>query len=115
MQFDILGLTKIGKRIKAIEQDLTRAVDEAVEVRALKMVNDTRADAPVKTGKLRNSIDIIPQDTKPMVRVYGTNVEYARRQEYEHKTKKGFFRNNVQKHKPLLLNDIKKAIKRVTG
>lgn len=115
MQFDILGIGKITKRINEIEDKLKKAVDDTIEVRALKMVNDTKMSAPVKTGKLRNSIDIITQDTKPMVRVYGTNVPYARRQEYEHKSKKGFFRNNVQKHKPLLLNDIKKAIKSVTG
>jgi hypothetical protein len=46
-----------------------------------------------------------------MQRSYGTNVEYAMVQEYEHKTKKGFFRNNITKHEPLLKSDIRKALR----
>jgi ABC-type phosphate transport system ATPase subunit len=105
------GMKDFSKLTENQIAELEQKVDEAVERRALLMVNDTKASAPVDTGKLRNSIDIIPQETKPMQRSYGTNVEYAIVQEYEHKTKKGFFRNNITKHEPLLKSDIRKALR----
>lgn len=110
MRVRIEGGREVIAQIEALKQALEQNVDEAVEQRALRMVNDTRTSAPRKTGKLRNSINIITQDTKPMSRTYGTNVEYAQIQEYEHKTKRGYFRNNITKHKPLLVKDIKKAV-----
>ena len=104
------GGHEVLAQLRSLQQQLEQNVDEAVEVRALKMINDTRTSAPVKTGKLRNSVNIISQDTKPMSRTYGTNVEYAQIQEYEHRTKRGFFRNNITKHKPLLVKDVKQAV-----
>lgn len=112
MRIRIEGGAEVIAHINALKEQLKINIDEAVEVRALKMVNDTKVSAPRKTGKLKNSIQIITQETKPMSRTYGTNVEYARKQEYEHKTKRGYFRNNITKHKPLLQADVQKAIKK---
>jgi hypothetical protein len=111
----ITGVHEVTAEIRALMHKLEQNIDEAVEKRALKMVNDTRISAPRKTGKLKNSINIITQETKPMSRTYGTNVEYARKQEYEHKTKKAFFRNTIDRHKPLLKMDGRDAIKKTFG
>lgn len=111
MRIQVTGANAVRAEIAKLKQQLEENVDGAVEKRALMMVNDTRLSAPVKTSKLRNSINIITQDTKPMSRTYGTNVEYAQIQEYEHKSKRGFFRNNIQKHKPLLQKDVQDAVK----
>lgn len=111
MRIKVTGADRFKKVSDAIQKQLVQEVDKAVEKRALKMVNDTRRSAPVKTGKLRNSINIITQESKPMSRTYGTNVIYARKQEYEHATKKAFFRNNVSKHAKLLQKDVAKAVK----
>lgn len=105
------GMRDFSKMLDHQIHDAEERVDKAVERRALLMVNDTKLSAPRLTGKLINSIDIIPQETKHMERTYGSDVEYARRQEYEHKEKKGFFRNNVAKHEPLLKQDIRKALR----
>lgn len=111
MQINVTGANAVRAKLAQLQNELKENVDGAVEKRALKMVNDTRLSAPVKTSKLRNSINIITQDTKPMSRTYGTNVEYAQIQEYEHKSKRGFFRNNITKHKPLLQKDVQDAVK----
>lgn len=112
MRVQITGDMRVIAQIELLKAQLAQNVDDAVEQRALKMVNDTRISAPRKTGKLKNSINIISQDSKPMSRTYGTNVEYAQIQEYEHKSKRGYFRNNIQKHKPLLVKDVQEAVEK---
>lgn len=103
----IIGLKNVQDKIAKLNAEGKQKLDEVVERRALEMVNETRKRAPRLTGKLANSIDIIPSETKPLTRTYGSNVEYARRQEFEHKSKKGFFRKTVAKHRPLFFKDVR--------
>lgn len=100
----IYGLAKVQSKIKSLPAEAKEKLDNVVEKRALLMVNETRNRAPKLTGKLANSIDI--KEKASMMRTYGSNVEYARRQEFEHKTKKGYFRKTVAKHRPLFFNDV---------
>ncbi len=109
------GIPELKNMIEKDVRRLQEKIDLAVERRTLKMINETKAKAPVKTGKLRNSIDLLSQETELMQRAYGTNVEYARRQEYEHQTKKGFFRTTVAKHEPLLQKDIRQIVDGIGG
>lgn len=115
INIDLQGLREVRNMTEEVRNRLMDEVDAVTERRAMKLVNDARADAPRKTGKLANGLDIIDQHTEKGVRVIGTEVEYTQRQEYEHKTKKGFIRNNVNKHKPLYEQDIKDAVDRITG
>lgn len=69
--------------------------DNVTETYTRKMANESAEMAPVDTGKLKNSIAASPKRTAKGQWQYGSNVEYARRQEYEHQTNKGFIRKSV--------------------
>lgn len=111
----IIGLRNVQGKIQKLDIEGKQKLDEVVERRALEMVNETREKAPRLTGKLANSINIVQSETKPLTRTYGSNVEYARRQEYEHKTKKGYFRRTVAKHRPLFFKDVRDFLDKWLG
>jgi hypothetical protein len=109
----IIGLEKVQETIRKLPREANEKLDNVVEKRVLLMVNETRNRAPKLTGKLANSIDI--KQKFNLGRAYGSNVEYARRQEFEHKTLKGFFRKTVGKHRPLFFNDVNKFLNNWLG
>lgn len=115
IKVDLRGLADMRNMADEMYANVQTEVDNAVEKRALKVVNDIKTDAPRKTGKLANSFDIVDQYTKVGQRAIGTEVEYATRQEYEHATKKGFVRNNITKHEALLQQDLQEAVNKGTG
>src|SRR5690554_5287243 len=82
--------------------------DKVTETYTRKMANDSAAMAPVDTGDLRANIVASPHRLEPAVWEYGGTLPYARRQEYEHKSKKGFIRKSVWKNR----NDYREALKR---
>jgi len=69
--------------------------DKITETYARKMANESADMAPVDTGDLRTSIAASPRKLKPAHWEYGSNLAYARRQEYEHRSNKGFIRRSV--------------------
>ena len=69
--------------------------DKITETYTRKMANESAANAPVKSSDLRNSILASPRRIGPATWEYGSELPYARRQEYEHATKKGFIRKSV--------------------
>lgn len=75
----------------AIEQD----IDRITEAYTRKMANESTEKAPRDTGKLKNSIISSVQKEAPTHWAYGSDLPYATRQEYEHRTRKGFIRNTV--------------------
>ena len=103
----LIGLNDVQAKIRSLPAKAKTELDGVVEKRTLLMVNESRERAPKLSGKLANSIDIIPSETRPMTRGYGTNVEYARRQEFEHKTHKGYMRKTIAKHRPLFFEDVR--------
>ena len=72
-------------------------VDKVTETYTRKMANESAGMAPVKDNLLAPSIAASPQRVSGEKGVweYGSNIEYARRQEYENKTHKGFIRKSV--------------------
>lgn len=106
------GLADFRNMVDERYQITSNYVDEAVERRALLIVNDIKSNAPRLTGRLANSFDIVPQYTRLGERAIGSEIEYAQRQEYEHATKKGFVRNTVTNHEPYLENDLRDAVQR---
>jgi Bacteriophage HK97-gp10, putative tail-component len=92
-------------------RELTKELDRIVEKHALKVVNEARNNAPIDTGALKNSIDIYEKGE--LYRVVGSDRPYARRQEYEHKTKKGYFRKALWNEREPFRKDIKDAIERL--
>jgi hypothetical protein len=91
-------------------KELAGEFDEIVEKNAVKIVNQTKENAPIRDGFLRNSIHIYGRPAK-MARIIGSDRDYATRQEYEHATKKGFFRKALWAGRVPLRDDIKTAIK----
>lgn len=111
----IIGLKDVQSKITKLPPEGKQKLDEVVERRTLEMVNETRKRAPRLTGKLAGSIGIKDSETRPLTRVYGSDIEYARRQEFEHKSKKGYFRKTVAKHRPLFFKDVRDFLDKWLG
>lgn len=87
-------------------------VERVTETYTRKMANESAAVAPVDTGVLRNSITASPQrvEGKRGVWQWGSNLEYARRQEYENASRKGFIRNTVWANREPYIEAIRKKV-----
>ena len=96
---------------KKFTQDALAAqyrADKVTETYARKMANDSAAMAPVKSGDLRANIAASPRRYSLNTWEFGSALPYARRQEYEHASKKGFIRKSVYKNR----NDYREALRR---
>ena len=82
--------------------------DKVTETYTRKMANDSAAMAPVKSGDLRANLLASPRRVSNAVWEYGGTLAYTRRQEYEHKSKKGFIRKSVWRNR----NDYREAVRR---
>jgi hypothetical protein len=91
-------------------QQLAHEIDRAVERKVRTMANEAATDAPVKTGKLAASIPPSVEKLEEMKWRFGSDVEYATRQEYEHATKKGFMRKAVWNNREQLRQDVREVI-----
>lgn len=69
--------------------------DKVTETYARKMANESAGIAPVDTGDLRASISASPRKVKTAEWEYGSDLAYARVNEYENPTNKGFIRKSV--------------------
>jgi hypothetical protein len=94
-------------------QEFAKEIDQIVEEHALNIVNNARHNAPIDTGALKNSIDIYEEGE--LYRVVGSDRPYAQRQEYEHATKKGYFRKALWNEREPFRKDIQDAIERLDG
>lgn len=93
VQIRIQGVNRV---ISALAYDgLKRDIANTTEAYTRKAANESAEMAPVKDGKLRNSIVASPEQIDETHWQYGSDVEYARKQEYEHKTQKAFIRKSV--------------------
>jgi hypothetical protein len=92
-------------------RNLANNVDKDVERSVRQMANDSAKMAPVKTGRLAGSIPKTVRKVSEMVWEYGSDVEYATRQEYEHKSRKGFFRKSIWTNRQKLRDRIRNTIK----
>lgn len=93
MTIRIQGLNRV---LSSLETDeLVRNVANTTEAYTRKAANEAAEMAPVKDGILRNSITASPEQIDETHWQYGSNVPYARKQEYENKTHKAFIRKSV--------------------
>jgi len=93
---------------------LLKDLDNIVEKNALKIVNEAKKNAPVRDSPLVNSISLYGKKIA-LQRTVGSDRPYAQRQEYEHKTKKGYFRKAMWNGRQPLRSDIEKRIKELGG
>lgn len=69
--------------------------DKVTETYTRKMANESADIAPVDTGDLRASITASPRKIKNAEWEYGSDLAYARVNEYENPTNKGFIRKSI--------------------
>ena len=93
MTIRIQGLNRVLSSLEY--DDLVRDVANTTEAYTRKAANEAAEMAPVKDGILRNSIVASPEQIDETHWQYGSNVAYARKQEYENKTHKAFIRKSV--------------------
>jgi hypothetical protein len=93
-------------------RQLAQEIDEVTERTVRQMANEAAEKAPVKTGKLASSIPPSVNKLDEMKWEFGSDVEYATRQEYEHSEKKGFFRKAVWNNREKFRTDVREVIQR---
>jgi Bacteriophage HK97-gp10, putative tail-component len=113
---NVLGLDNVLKRLEETGgQQTVGDLEKITETYARKMASESAEMAPVDTGALKNSISSSPQkaEGEGIAWEWGSNLPYATRQEYEHKSKKGFVRkaiwNNRTKYREAIRNRITKG------
>lgn len=72
-----------------------KAVGNTVETYARKMASDAAHNAPILDGYLKGSLASSPEKVTITEWTFGSDLPYARRQEYEHASKKGFVRKSI--------------------
>jgi hypothetical protein len=85
-------------------------LDRITEAYTRKMANETAMAAPVDTGKLKNSFPPSVRKDADVSWSYGSDVPYAKKQEYEHRTKKGFVRKTVWNNREPYRNKINERL-----
>src|SRR5690625_1824526 len=86
--------------------------DKITETYTRKMANESATSAPVDSGDLRASIVASPRKLEKGVWEYGSELAYAKRQEYENATHKGFIRKSVWNNRTPYRNAIRKEFTR---
>src|SRR5690625_864356 len=95
MNVKVHGVDKVMQGFSEKALAAQYRADKVTETYTRKMANESGGMAPVDTGDLRASIIASPRRIGPATWQYGSELPYARRQEYEHATKKGFIRKSV--------------------
>jgi hypothetical protein len=90
---------------------LIEELDDVTEKHGLMAVNEAKENAPRRDGFLKNSIHFYGRQSK-MSRLFGSDRPYAARQEYEHATKKGFFRKALWNRREPFREEIRETIER---
>lgn len=91
--------------------ELIRELDRVTERHARLMANEASHAAPVDTGRLASSIPASVEKEHDMSWIFGSDVVYAQRQEYEHRTKKGFFRKALWNGRASFQEDVQNTIR----
>lgn len=97
------------------DKEAVKDIERITEAYARKMAGEAATLAPIKTGALKNSIAKSPRKVhgEDVVWEWGTDLSYGLRQEYEHRTRKGFVRraiwNNQRKYRDAVRRRITKG------
>jgi hypothetical protein len=110
---DVKGVKEALDRVGKARTQLAQRIGKEVTNASMRVVNDAKEGAPIKDGFLKNSIDIL--ETKPFWRLIGSLLPYAQRQEYEHASRKGFFRKALYKERNVFRANLAKIIREVDG
>ena len=94
----VIGIEEMIRKLdRHIGEQAIQDVDRITETYARKMANESSNMAPIDSGALKGSIASSPQESDESKHIWewGSDLPYATRQEYEHRTQKGFVRKSV--------------------
>ena len=112
---EIIGLDAVMSKFEKMGGSQTISdVDRVTETYARKMASEAALNAPVKTGALKNSLASSPRPApEPHTWQWGSNLPYATRQEFEHRSRKAFVRkaiwNNEKAYKQAVVRRLTKG------
>lgn len=89
------GLNEVMRNFSMAGIKSQGVADRVTETYTRKMANEAGQDAPVRDNILRPDIISSPRRLKLGTWEFGSSLPYARRQEYEHATNRGFIRKSV--------------------
>lgn len=90
---------------------LKKRIRTALEEGIHDMAEDSYEMAPRDTTALAQSIKASVTQENQMKWYYGSIMPYAQRQEYEHKSRRGYFRKSIAKNKVLIRDRMKYMVK----
>ena len=105
----ITGVNASIMRLNKLTAQMEEDIANTTEAYARKIANDAAQAAPEKSGLLKNSISSSPTQVAPMTWELGSDLPYAMRQEFEHRTRKAFMRNSIEDNR----DPFYKAIERI--
>lgn len=112
LRFTVSGVADAIRKAKKAREMLIEGIEAETEKAALRTANESASNAPRLTGRLANSITASPRRVRAMVWSVGSDLPYARRQEYEHKSRKGFFRKALLKERTKFREAIERVLKK---
>ncbi len=97
IKISVTGIDALTKKLEGLTgATALNNADKISETYARKIANEAAENAPVKDNILAPALAASPERLEKGVWQIGNNgVEYTRRQEYEHPTRKGFIRKAV--------------------
>lgn len=104
----VQGVEKIMKDFSEKGIQAKIRADKVTETYTRQMANQAGDNAPVDSGDLRADVISSPRRLSDGVWEFGGTLPYARRQEYEHASNKGFIRKAVWDNR----NPYREAIRR---
>lgn len=103
----LLGRTAANRLHRRLADDIRDGVD--------RMTEQAHDNAPILTGALKQSILAHIYKESDFEYVFGSNLPYARRQEYEHKTKGFYFHRAILPEVPKLKSKMIFTIRHTLG
>lgn len=110
MNVSVKGIDKVMKDFSLKGIKAQTDVDKVAEKYTRKMANESADMAPVDTGDLRNNLLASPRRIKLGTWEWGGTLAYTRRQEYEHRSKKGFIRKATWNNRQAFRDEIRREV-----
>ena len=110
INISVVGLEKALSDMTKKGRQAAQKADKVTEKYTRRMANEAGQGAPVKSGDLRANVIASPRRLKLGEWEFGGTLAYARRQEYEHKTHKGFIRKAVWNNRKAYRDEMRKEV-----
>lgn len=110
INISVVGLEKALSDMTKKGRQAAQKADKVTEKYTRRMANEAGQGAPVKSGDLRANVIASPRRLKLGLWEFGGTLAYARRQEYEHKTHKGFIRKAVWNNRKAYRDEMRKEV-----